>query len=314
MVKKAIFLFPGQGAQYPGMGLDLIEASAAARKVFDTASEVLNMDMAALIRDSDAETLKRTDVSQIAISAVSLAAAAFLGEKGITPAACAGFSLGEYPALRGAGVISVEDCFLLVNARGKAMRAAIDRLKSSSSDIGMAAVVGLEPAKVEALIVEMKNSGLKDIYAANINSSKQIVVSGTINEEVENRFKEAGAKRVIRLQVAGPFHSPFMKEAADAFAPVLDKTRFNDPAIPVFSNVTGKQIQSGVEAKALALRQIVESVRWTCEQAAFSAVKAEALLEVGPGKVLQGLWKDTGSEIPCFSAGAAVEIELLAKE
>jgi [acyl-carrier-protein] S-malonyltransferase len=310
MVEKIIFLFPGQGAQYPGMGLDLIEQSPAAKKVFDTASEVLGKDMAALLRDSDAETLKRTDVSQPAMSAASLAAAACLKEQGFVPAACAGFSLGEYPALVCAEVISVADCFRLTEKRGKAMQKAVSGIMQ---DTGMMAVLGLAPAQVENFIDDWKIAGL---YTANINSPKQVVVSGVAAalEEAEKRFKEAGARRVVRLQVAGPFHSPFMKEAAEAFAPALEKVTFNDPAIPLFSNVTGKIVASGAEAKSLALRQIVEGVRWTEEEAAMAALNPGAVLEAGPGKVLQGLWRDTGSEVPAFGAGTAEEIMLLQKE
>jgi [acyl-carrier-protein] S-malonyltransferase len=209
-------------------------------------------------------------------------------------------------------VLSLEDCFRLTDARGKAMQAAIEHIKADAggSAPGMAAIVGLSPEQVESLVAEWKNQGLKDLYAANINSPKQVVVSGSAAalDEAEKRFKDAGARRVIRLQVAGPFHSPFMKEAADAFASTLEKVTFNDPSVLLFSNVTGKQIQSGAEAKALALRQMVEGVRWTDEEAALAGLKPKALLEVGPGKVLQGLWKDTGSEAPCYTAGTAAEI------
>ncbi|GHV86240.1 malonyl CoA-acyl carrier protein transacylase [Spirochaetia bacterium] len=317
-----VFLFPGQGAQYPGMALDIVETSAAAKNIFDTAGAVLGRDMVSLIRDSDAETLKRTDISQPAMSAASLAAAACLKERGLVPAACAGFSLGEYPALACAGVITIEDCFTLTEARGKAMQAAVDRIAADStggtpdggadSAPGMAAVLGLAPETVEALIADNSLGGL---YAANINSPKQVVISGTAAAlaEAEKRFKEAGARRVLRLQVAGPFHSPFMKEAAEAFAPALEKITFNDPAIPLFSNVTGGRIQTGAEAKSLALRQIVEGVRWTSEEAAIAELLGNqgALLEAGPGKVLQGLWKDTGSLIPCYGAGTMAEIDTI---
>jgi len=318
----AAFLFPGQGAQYPGMGLDLYIASPEAKKTIETAAAVLDRDMISLLRDSDTETLKRSDVSQIALSAVSLAAAACLKERGITPAACAGFSLGEYPALACAGVISTEDCFRLTEARGKAMQAAAERLMGENSGAvnngapGMAAVIGLNPQQAEALIAEWKSAGVNplcDLYAANINSPRQIVVSGSAAAlaEAEKRFMEAGARRFIRLQVAGPFHSPFMKEAAEAFAPVLEKIPFNDPAVMLFSNVTGKIVQSGAEAKALALRHITEGVRWTEEEAAIqeSCPGLEACFEVGPGKVLQGLWKETGSEIPCYAAGTVNDVE-----
>jgi [acyl-carrier-protein] S-malonyltransferase len=301
---KIIFLFPGQGAQFPGMGLDLIERSAEAKKVFDTASAVLNRDMVSLVQDSDADTLKRSDISQISLSAVSLAAAACLKEQGIIPIACAGFSLGEYPALTCAGVISTEDCFRLTDARGKAMQAAVENIMQNADEPpGMAAVIGLTPSQVESCIANWKTDGLQDLYPANINSSKQVVVSGSASSLVgsEKRFKEAGAKRVIRRQVAGPFHSPMMKEAADTFALFIEKIRFNDPLIKIFSNVTGKQVHSGEEAKALALRHIVEPVRWTDEESSFAELEPDALVEAGPGNVLQGLWRDTGSAVPCYT-------------
>ncbi|MDR0302189.1 MAG: ACP S-malonyltransferase [Treponema sp.] len=302
--KKTIFLFPGQGVQFPGMGLDLIEKSVEAKKVFDTASAVLDRDMVSLVRDSNADTLKRSDISQISLSAVSLAAAAYLMEQGITPIACAGFSLGEYPALACAGVISLEDCFRLVDARGKAMQAAVDNIMQKADEPpGMAAIIGLTLSQVESCIEQWKTAGLEDLYPANINSSKQVVVSGSASSlvEAEKRFKEAGARRVRRLRVAGPFHSPMMKEAADTFALFIEKIHFNDPSIKIFSNVTGKQIQSGEEAKALALRHIVEPVRWTDEEASFTELEPDALIEADPGNILQGLWRDTGSAVPCYT-------------
>ena len=338
-MKKIAFLFPGQGAQYPGMGLDLLDVSQGARKVFETASDILRIDMVSLIRDSDSEALKRTDISQIAITTASLAAVAFLRERGFDSFACAGFSLGEYPALAHAGVISIEDCFFLVSERGKAMQAAIDRIQQESDDSGaeatisanatfganatgpgMAAVIGLPPEQVETLIAEWKIGGLRDLYAANFNSPKQTVISGSTAAlaEVQTRFKEAGAKRVIRLQVAGPFHSPFMKEVAQVFEPVLEKVVFNDPKIMLFSNVTGKQVLSGEEAKKLAVMQITYPVRWVEEEASIAACGIDACFEVGPGKVLQGLWKDSsiisgyisgsGNEIQFFSAGTTEDI------
>ena len=195
------------------------------------------------------------------------------------------------------------------------MQAAIDKIQENSAPPGMAAVIGMAPEQVEFLVAEWEKAGLKDLYVANINSGRQVVVSGSAAalDEAEKRFKEAGAKRFMRLAVAGPYHSPFMQEAADAFASALEKVPFNDPEIPVFSNVTGKQVQSGAEIKAMALHQIVEAVRWTDEETAISLLEPEALLEVGPGKVLQGLWKDTGSAIPCYGAGTAAEINELTK-
>ena len=306
------FLFPGQGAQYPGMALDFLNEHAGeeARRLFSLASEITGIDMLKLLRDSGPEELKRTDLSQPAITLANLAAASSLAGRGIEASGCAGFSLGEYAALKIAGIIGEEDCFSLVNQRGKAMQAALDRMAGGA---GMAAVTGLAPEKVEALITEWKNNGLDDLYTANINSHRQVVVSGNdaALEEAGKRFKESGARRVLRLQVAGPFHSPFMKEAADEFAHALEKVTFKDPTIPVFSNVTGKQIQSGEEAKNLALRHITEGVRWADEEEAIAMFGPELLLETGPGNVLMGLWKDTGSSVPCLPAGTVEAINEL---
>lgn len=332
MVKKIAYLFPGQGAQYTGMAMDLISSNAV-KSIFDTASEILGKDVKEILQ-SDADNLKRTDVSQPAITAANLAAAAFLGEQGYTPSACAGFSLGEYAALVCAGVIDTADCFRLIKARGEAMQKTADNLRDQSlrsnsngntegnasaalgtAAPGMAAVVGLAPEQVEELIARWSAEGLKDLYAANINSPKQLVVSGTAAAltEAETRFKEAGAKRVIRLQVAGPFHSPLMAGAVEDFVTVLEKVNFRDPAIAIFSNVTGKKIFSGAEAKKLTVQQITCPVRWVEEEAAIAAFGIDVCFEVGPGKVLQGLWKDTGSEIPIYAAGTAEDIEKIEK-
>jgi [acyl-carrier-protein] S-malonyltransferase len=321
---KVVYLFPGQGAQYQGMALDfLASASAAVKKLFEQASAAFGKDAEALLRDSDADTLKRTDVSQPTVTLANLAAAAYLAERGWAPLACAGFSLGEYAALVCAGVMSAEDCFRLVKARGESMQKNADRLREAAggdavSAPGMAAIVGLAPDQVEALIAEWTKAegpgGLKNLYAANINSPRQLVVSGTAAAltEAETRFKEAGAKRVIRLQVAGPFHSPLLADVTEAFGPVLESVTFNDPKLPLYSNVTGKQIASGAEAKKLALAQITSPVRWVGEEAAITQAGGfEACLEVGPGKVLQGLWKDSGTEIPCYPAGTIEDISKL---
>jgi [acyl-carrier-protein] S-malonyltransferase len=311
MKNKYVYLFPGQGAQYQGMALDfLASGSEAVKKLFEQASAAYGRDAQSMLKDSDADTLKRTDVSQPAITLVNLAAAAYLADQGYSPAACAGFSLGEYAALVCAGVLSAEDCFRLIKARGDAMQKTSDRLREeaggdSSAAPGMAAVIGLTPNQVEDLILKWAAEGLKDLYAANINSPKQVVVSGTAAAltEAETRFKGAGAKRVICLQVAGPFHSPLMADAAKVFAPVLESVTFNDPAVPLYSNVTGGKITSGEEARKLALQQITSPVRWVEEEAAIAEAGITGCLEVGPGKVLQGLWKDSGSEIPCYLAG-----------
>ncbi|WP_304224554.1 ACP S-malonyltransferase [Gracilinema caldarium] len=311
--KRIALLFPGQGAQYPQMALDLYNASKTVKELFTLASEAAGMDMKALLETASAEELKRTDISQPTISLANLAAASVLREQGIEPEAVAGFSLGEYAALAVSGVICTEDCFKLVSARGKAMQRVADRLAASDagSAPGMAAILGLPGEQVDALIAEWREWGLSGLYAANFNSPKQVVVAGTAGAlaEAEERFKAVGARRVVRLQVAGPFHSPLVAEALEDFAPVLEATTFMDPRIALFSNVTGKQVLSGQEAKKLALRQITEPVRWTSEEAQIAELAVDAVLETGPGKVLQGLWKDTGSTIPCYGAGTLADIQ-----
>ena len=316
------FLFPGQGAQYPGMALDLWErGNAEVKRLFELASDISGRDMKALLGGSDKETLKRTDVSQPLITLANLAAAACLAEKNLKPSGCAGFSLGEYAALAAAGVVPAEACFRLVVERGKAMQAAADEIQAEApagKAPGMAAVIGLAPGQVEELIARWKSEGLcADLYAANINSPRQTVVSGTAAalEDGAQRFIEAGARRVLPLAVAGPFHSPLMAAAAETFKPVLEKTEFRDPLIPLYSNVSGKKILTGKEAKELALAQISSPVRWTDEEKAIQEAETfEAVLEVGPGKALQGLWKDSGSSLPCFAAGTLADIDELFKE
>jgi [acyl-carrier-protein] S-malonyltransferase len=180
----------------------------------------------------------------------------------------------------------------------------------------MAAVIGLAPEKVEVLVAEWNADGLKGLYLANINSPKQLVVSGTaaVLAEAAIRFKAVGARRCLRLQVAGPFHSPLVADAAEAFRPVLESVEFKDPLIPLYSNVTGRRVSSGAEAKELALAQITHPVRWISEEAAIAADanppgENGICLETGPGRVLQGLWRDSGSGIPCYAAGTVEEVE-----
>jgi [acyl-carrier-protein] S-malonyltransferase len=207
---------------------------------------------------------------------------------------------------------------MLVTERGKAMQASVDRIKAGSGSApGMAAVIGLSPEEVEGLIAEWKKKGapFDNLFAANFNSNRQTVISGTAEAITESskRFTEAGARRVIPLAVAGPFHSPLIADAAETFKPFLERTEFKNPVLPIYSNVSGKLISSGEEARKLALAQITSPVRWTDEETAIqSAGGFEACLEAGPGKVLQGLWRDfAGSALPCYAAGTVIDLEKL---
>ena len=318
MAQKYAFLFPGQGAQAPGMVKDVAESSSAARKVIDDFSAVINVDMAKLLWDTDADTLSRSDNSQIAITAASLAIMAELKQKGIEPSAVMGFSLGEFPALYAAGVLSFEDVAKVVRQRGLIMQAVCEEIAAANEGHapGMSAIIGLSPEKVKEIA-----SGITDAYAANMNSVKQTVISGTFDAltAAEKAATEAGARRAIRLKVAGPFHSPLMQKAADNFEKVLADVTFNDPKIHLFSNVTGKEVTKGEEAKKAAVLHLTHSVLWTDEEAVLASiiqadgVDAWAILEPGPGKVLTGLWGQTefGANIASKPVNTAEDIAQL---
>ncbi|MCI6912084.1 MAG: ACP S-malonyltransferase [Treponema succinifaciens] len=298
MAEKYAFLFPGQGAQAPGMVKDVAESFSSAKKVIDDVSSIVNLDMAKLLWESDAAELSRSDNSQIAITAASLALMAALKDKNIEPFAAMGFSLGEFPALYAAGVLSFEDVVKVVRQRGLIMQKVCEEIaaKNEGHAPGMTAVLGLPPEKVKEIA-----SGIKDAYAANMNSVKQTVVSGTFDAlaAVEKAASEAGARRAVRLKVAGPFHSPLMQDAAVEFEKAIADVNFNDPKIKLFSNVTGKECVSGEEAKKSAVLHLTNPVLWTDEEDCLASVmKADgfdkwAALEVGPGKVLSGLWGNT---------------------
>ena len=298
MAEKYAFLFPGQGAQAPGMVKDVAESFSSAKKVIDDVSSIVNLDMAKLLWESDAAELSRSDNSQIAITAASLALMAALKDKNIEPSAARGFSLGEFPALYAAGVLSFEDVVKVVRQRGLIMQKVCEEIaaKNEGHAPGMTAVLGLPPEKVKEIA-----SGIKDAYAANMNSVKQTVVSGTFDAlaAVEKAASEAGARRAVRLKVAGPFHSPLMQDAAVEFEKAIADVNFNDPKIKLFSNVTGKECVSGEEAKKSAVLHLTNPVLWTDEEDCLASVmKADgfdkwAALEVGPGKVLSGLWGNT---------------------
>ena len=298
MAEKYAFLFPGQGAQAPGMVKDVAESFSSAKKVIDDVSSIVNLDMAKLLWESDAAELSRSDNSQIAITAASLALMAALKDKNIEPSAAMGFSLGEFPALYAAGVLSFEDVVKVVRQRGLIMQKVCEEIaaKNEGHAPGMTAVLGLPPEKVKEIA-----SGIKDAYAANMNSVKQTVVSGTFDAlaAVEKAASEAGARRAVRLKVAGPFHSPLMQDAAVEFENAIADVNFNDPKIKLFSNVTGKECVSGEEAKKSAVLHLTNPVLWTDEEDCLASVmKADgfdkwAALEVGPGKVLSGLWGNT---------------------
>lgn len=294
MSKKFAFLFPGQGAQEPGMLKDICEAFPEARKIVDDVSKITGVDMPKLLWESDKDVLSRSDNSQFAITTASIATMKVLESKGIVPSASMGFSLGEFPALYAAGVLSFEDVIKIVHLRGQIMQKVCEEIASENEGHapGMTAVIGLSPEQVNEIA-----SSVKDAYAANLNSSVQTVVSGTFDAltEVEAKAKEAGARRALRLSVAGPFHCPLMQKAADEFEKAISDIQFNDPKIELFSNVTGKKAVNGEEIKKNAVLHLTNPVRWTDEEAVLGSILTDEwqVLEVGPGKVLSGLFAKT---------------------
>ena len=302
---KYVFLFPGQGAQFPGMMKDLCESFADGKKFLDKYSEIAGFSVQELLWESSEQELARTDKSQTAITAASLLVVEFLKSQNITPSFVAGFSLGEWVALKVSQVLSFEEIVYIVKRRGEIMQQVCDSIAAASANPpGMAAVLGLDGKSVQSVL-----DGRNDVFAANLNSTQQTVISGTCAglKWAEENLKNAGAKRIIPLKVAGPFHSPLMMDAAEKFSKVLDSVTFKNPQIPVFSNVTGSRISTGEEIKQNAVKHIVSPVLWVDEENSIRNMCGDSdewkLVEAGPGKVLAGLWGKTefAQQIPCVS-------------
>ncbi len=287
---RRCFLYPGQGAQFPGMGKDLYDKHPEAKELFDTATAAAGFDVAELVFSGSEDDLKATDRSQVAITTVNLAARRVLLGRGIESAGAAGFSLGEYAALVDSGILSENDALQLVTLRGQIMERVSRSLDSDGGAAGMAAVIGMGS---DAIVACLNDAGVAGAYLANLNSPVQTVLSGTAAglEQAAVALKECGARRVIVLKVSGPFHSPLMQVAKDDFSKELAGFEFRDPQKPVYANVTGRAIGSGEESRRLCAEQLVAAVRWVDEESVILADGYDELLEVGPGEVLGGLWK-----------------------
>ncbi len=307
---KTFFLFPGQGAQYPGMGKDLWEAFDKVKELFRLASEASGMDLGRLLFEGSEEELKATDKTQLAVTLVDVAASLACRERGIEAAGFAGFSLGEYTALYEAGVLKLEDLFPIVKTRGALMEKASRGADTAGGRAGMAAVIGLGYPEARETLGKLQGEA---VFLANYSSPQQVVLSGTAEglAKAEEVFQAAGAKRFIVLKVSGPFHSPLLEEARRGLQQALAGYAFADPIRPVYSNVTGKRIMSGAEARELAVRQVVSTVVWVEEEASILAEGVQRCLEVGPGGVLAGLWKSFSKDVPCLPAGKLEEIAKL---
>jgi [acyl-carrier-protein] S-malonyltransferase len=277
-------LFPGQGAQSVGMGHDLADQNPEARALFDQANDVLGFDLTKICFDGPEEELTRSHHAQPAIFLVSAAAYAVLKKQkpDLQPAALAGLSSGEWAALYAAGAVSFEDTLRVLEARGRFMQSACEQQPG-----GMLSVIGLTLDQLTTIAEAC------EIQVANLNSAEQTVLSGTLAgvEKAEAEAKATGAKRAIRLNVAGAFHSRLMAPAAAQLADFLADIPLREPAIPVVSNVNGKPFQSVAEIRELMVRQVTESVRWVDDVQWMLAQGITRFVECGPGKVLAGLVK-----------------------
>lgn len=288
------YVFPGQGAQYIGMGKDLYESSSDAKEMFEKANKILGFKITDIMFEGEDEQLRQTKVTQPAIFLHSVILAKVLGDD-FKPDVVAGHSLGEFSALVAAGALSFEDGLKLVSKRAMAMQKACEVEPST-----MAAIVGMEDEVVEDIVNNIKEI----VVPANYNCPGQLVISGSIEgiDKAIAQLTDAGARRAMKLNVGGAFHSPLMAPAKEELANAIAKTKFNDPICPIYQNVTGQAVKSADIIKENLISQLTSPVRWTQTMKNMIANGLLEYVEVGPGKVLQGLLKKVDRKIPTSSA------------
>lgn len=288
------YVFPGQGAQYVGMGKDLYEKSAQAKELFDKANQVLKFNITDMMFDGTEEDLRQTKVTQPAIFLHSVILSRVLGKE-FKPDMVAGHSLGEFSALVANQTLSFEDGLRLVFKRAMAMQKACEVEPST-----MAAVLGLDDEIVERTLNEIDEI----VVPANYNSPGQLVISGSIKgvEVACEKFTEIGARRVVPLKVGGAFHSPLMEPAGNELAKAINETKFRKGVCPIYQNVTGQSVTDPEIIKKNLVAQLTSPVRWTQISKNMIADGATEVIEVGPGTVLQGLVKKVKRDINAYSA------------
>ncbi len=303
-MSKIAFIYPGQGAQKAGMGKDFYENSKSARAVFDRASEILDLDMKELCFEEN-DRLDLTEYTQAARVTTCLAMTKVASEHGIRPDVTAGLSLGEYCAIAIAGGMSEEDAIRTVRKRGILMQNTVP-----AGEGAMAAVLGLEASAIEEVIADIEG-----VTIANYNCPGQIVITGVTAgvEDASEKLKAAGAKRVVMLNVSGPFHSPLLKSAGEELLKELENVEIHKLEIPYVTNVTAEYVQNEEEIKGLLGQQVSSSVRW--EQSIRKMIEegVDTFVEIGPGKTLAGFMRKISRDVAMYNIGTWEDVEKVAE-
>ena len=304
MVKIA-FIYPGQGAQKPGMGKDFYENSELAKAVYDKASELLQIDMKALCFEEN-EKLDLTEYTQAALVTTCLAMTKVVEERGLKPDVTAGLSLGEYCAISVAGGMKEEDAIYLVRKRGILMQNTVP-----AGEGAMAAILGMDASVIEEGIKD-----LEGVTVANYNCPGQIVITGEMKavEKAAEILKEAGAKRAVLLNVSGPFHSPMLKQAGEELAKEMEKVEMEPLQIPYVTNVTAEYVTDIRETKKLLAEQVAASVRWQESVERMIAEGVDTFVEIGPGKTLAGFLRKIDRSVKVYNIGTWEDIDKVVLE
>lgn len=292
------YVFPGQGSQFSGMGKDLYDSSARSKELFEKANEILGFDITKIMFEGSDEELKQTKVTQPAIFLHSVIMADAMGEE-FAPDMVAGHSLGEFSALVAAGAMKFEDGLTLVSARAMAMQKACEAQEST-----MAAILGLDDDVVEGICNDIDGV----VVAANYNCPGQLVISGAVAaiDEACEKLTEAGARRALKLPVGGAFHSPLMEPARQELETAIQATDIQSPSCPIYQNVSAMPMTDPEEIKKNLVAQLTAPVRWTQTMQNMISDGLSEVVEVGPGRVLQGLFKKVDRALPAASADVGV--------
>lgn len=304
-MSKIAFMFPGQGAQKAGMGKDFYEQSETARKVIDKATELLDIDMKALCFEEN-DKLDQTEYTQAALVTVCLAMEHVLRERGLKADVTAGLSLGEYCAIASAGGMSTEDAITTVRKRGILMQNAVPGGKGT-----MAAVLGMKGEDIEKVV-----DTIDGVTIANYNCPGQIVITGWKEsvEKASEELKAAGAKRVMPLNVSGPFHSPMLEEAGRELGQVLAGVQLSELEIPYVTNVTAEYVTDISETKALLATQVASSVRWQQSVENMIADGVDTFVEIGPGRTLAGFMRKISRDVKVYNVGTWEDVDKVVSE